>query len=268
MSKLSSSRMILNALARYVPISVFEGIPSDRDTRCTACGVDIHAGDPVVELSPGKGFTDWQYLIAEGSHLCPHCATCFGGTFFSDVQSPLIPAAVFNEDDVWVMLTDAQRHAFLLDPPKPPFVAYVTYPNNNQHIAWRAPVTLDTRVIKLAFGRDLWVIYRDRLMRASERCFELAEHIRANGIKLVPNHPFISLSRELGNDGYGRIRPDIRKWMEAQGLNKDIVFLESLTEGELWGLGVMNKEKPDAPQKVSLGVYIEEKKKKKKKKKS
>lgn len=263
MSGLSPSRFILESIQKHVPeydLHLIEGVPSDESIPCSACGVTIQKGDPVIKPSLGDSFTDWQYLIHPGAvHLCTHCATCFGKAFLQSFQTSRAPAAVFSQDGAWLITKDQQRHWFLLNPPKPPFVAYIAM-TNNQHLVWRAPFTMDTRVVKIAHGRSTLIIHRERLFKASEICFEITEQIRKDGIKINTNHPFISLSRDMDVDGYGRIRADILTWMIKKGMKEKLRFLESLNEGELWGLGILNKSKPEIPQETTINEYFLEKK--------
>jgi hypothetical protein len=51
---------------------------------------------------------------------------------------------------------------------------------------------------------------------------------------------------------HGKIRDDYRRRMVSLGLHSEIRLLESLGEGELWGLSVLVKKKNEVPKTTTL----------------
>lgn len=261
---ISSSKLVIEALSRHAGIEfpAADGIPSPEDTHCGACGVAIPQGERLVRIMPNSTtFTDWQYLahptLIEGRvPVCQHCAPLFTGTFLS--HQARASAAVYSADGAWMLTLDAERMALLLDPPEPPFVAYVAT-TMGQHVAWRAPVTLDKNLIRIGVGRDSITINRPLLLEASTICRELADSVReqmknkdGKPYVLKQNHPFISLDRKMESPTHGVIQPPILGWMLERGMQDKIDFLGRLGEGELWGLSVLNKSRQEDPIVTSI----------------
>jgi CRISPR type IV-associated protein Csf1 len=261
----SPSKLIVDSLRNHVGIDLPPGTGNQAETptHCSACGVHIAAGDDMAWLRPNqKSFTDWQYLTHESFDdgavpVCPHCAALFGQAFVQQIQSRAA-AAVYSNEGAWMLTRDSERKWFLLTPPNPPYVAMIAT-TMGQHVAWRAPLTLDNNLIRIAVGRRVITINRPRLMEASSLCFGIADRVRAEmkkpdgkPVTLVPNHPFVALDRKMEVSAHGVIRPSIRKWMSSNEMDAEIAMLESLGDGELWGLSVLNKAKIEDPIEVSV----------------
>ncbi len=260
----SSSRIVLDSVARHagVTLAAPEGIVADDDIHCGACGVAIPCGGRFVVLRPDAGsFTDWQYLAVHGAPggefaVCPSCATLFTKAF--QVYQTRAAAAVYSAEGAWMLSFDAERRWFLLTPPEPPFVAYIAT-TMGQHVAWRAPITTDKNLIRLAVGRTLLTINRPLLLEASDICRDLADAIRqeikdtqGKAINLKPDHPFARLDRKMEDPEHGMIPPRFREWMRKTGRTNELAFLDGLGEGELWGLSVLNKAKHEDPIKTCI----------------
>jgi CRISPR type IV-associated protein Csf1 len=144
-----------------------------------------------------------------------------------------------------------------------------------QHVAWRAPVSMDKNLFRIAIGRDILSINRPRLLRAIEICSsvmpKIAAHQESNDAAKtkkrknsnVRKHPFILLSRDTEERGHGVLRQDYREIMMSLGMRDEIEFLEDLDEGILWGLASFLKEKEVTPRYVSINDALAERAKKK-----
>lgn len=268
MSALSASRMVLQSLQQHAPdvaLTAPQGIPVTEATCCAACGADLQPGDRMVWSKPGKGFTDWQYLthptLRDGQFpLCTACAVFFTSDYLRFQAA--IPAAACGPSGAWALTSDAERRWFLLTPPEPPFVAYVAT-TMGQHVVWRAPITMDANLLRIGVARSVLNIRRPLLLAASELCHSLAAGLREDGFKVTGNHPFAALDRKMESAGHGQIRGDCRAWMQDHGLSDEIELLESLSEGELWGLAVLNKSKPDTPVATTIADKLTARKAKK-----
>jgi CRISPR type IV-associated protein Csf1 len=249
--------MVLESLqqhAPHVPLSPPQGIPVTEPTCCAACGCDLLVGDHMVWSRPGKGFTDWQYLthptLRDGQFpLCTSCAVFFTSDYLRFQAA--IPAAVYGPAGAWSLTGDAERRWFLLTPPEPPFVAYIAT-TMGQHVVWRSPITMDAELLRIGIARTVLTIHRHKLLVASDLCHDLAGRMREDGLKVTGNHPFTALDRKMEAGGHGQIRPDFLMWMQNHGLTDEINLLESLGEGEIWGLAILNKSKPDIPAVTTI----------------
>ena len=219
------------------------------DGQCKCCGKDIKQGEAVGEVSTGKSFTDWTDFYA-GDYVCISCTTAFTGDFMKIAKS-----AVVNKDGAWSLSKDENRKWLLLDPPEPPFVAFIAT-TMSQHLAWKAKPTLDKDRIALLVGKIQYMIDRPLLLQCVEDAKELVDWVRLNGkIKITPNHPYAALSRDGGDERHGTIRRDIEEFVINSGDQKMIAILNrlrTLGEGELLGMAVLAKQKQEATVKLSL----------------
>lgn len=264
--KLSPSKIIVESLRDHadMDISVPVAGTAEHDTHCAACGVDLPAGSPTAWLRFGDSFTDWQYLANETMRgevqVCQHCAALFGSSFLKNVQATA-SAAIYSPEGAWVMNKDSDRVKFLKDPPNAPFVAYIAT-TMGQHVAWRAPITLDRDLIRIAVARDVITINRPLLLEAVKVCKRvmsaIAEDVkdekeaaqagkrrgRPRAVE-IPKHPFYFLDRTMEDHRHGQISNFYRERMLKLGMEAEIKFLEGLGEGELWGLSVFVKKKEE-----------------------
>lgn len=244
------SQIIVEAINRYTPkrFSVPAGQPSQNDTHCAACGVGITKNSPMVWFTPSSSFTDWQYLNHEVTHngslpVCPHCSVFFSGEFLKFQAK--VSNVVYSADGAWSIGKDSERLWFLTNPPEPPFVSYIQE-MMGQHIAWRAGITLDKDLIKVAIGRRVLTIDRPYLLNVSSFCRSLATRLSEEKvINTNPEHPFIRLDRKLYGSGHGVLRNGVADWMISHGMSDELYELESLPEGILWGLSTLNKLKQE-----------------------
>lgn len=263
---LSPSKIIIESLRDHADMDISLPVAgkAEHDTHCAACGVDLPAGSPTAWLKFGGSFTDWQYLanqtVRGEAQVCPHCAALFGSNFLQKVQATA-SAAIYSSEGTWVMNKDSDRVKLLKDPPKTPFVAYIAT-TMGQHVAWRAPVTLDRDLIRIAVAREVITINRPLLLRAIDVCKRVMDAIgqdmqdeeeaaqagkrrgRPKAVE-IPKHPFHSLDRTMEKPRHGQIKDFYRERMLKLGMTAEIEFLESLGEGELWGLSVFVKKKEE-----------------------
>lgn len=273
----SASKIVVESLHRHTSrrLPLPAGIPSEKATHCAACGVQIRQGDPMVRFRPNVGsFTDWQYMthefVVDGQFpICPYCAALFPKDFLQ--HQAMASSAVYSRHGAWMMTLDVERAWFLLTPPEPPFVAYVAT-TMGQHVVWRTPVTIDRDYLRVGIARSVLSIDRPLLMAASEMCRELVWSANADveagradkSLKNTKNfHPFSFLDRKMEGAGHGELRSVFRRWMQDRGLHAQIDFLESLGEGELWGLAVLNKAKQEAPVETRMADKLASKAKEK-----
>jgi CRISPR type IV-associated protein Csf1 len=182
-------------------------------------------------------------------------------------------AAVYSEDEALLITTDAQRMDFLMNPPNPPFVAYVAT-TMGQHAAWRAPVTLDKSLIRIGFARRHLTIrmpvFEQALLLSGQvidaynkPILAHNETVKAKKDKKKPldlRSPFQFLDRSIEDGSHGLVRSDIKKFMLENGMTKELAFFESLSEGELWALSIFVKKKQETPTRLPIAQKLLDKK--------
>jgi CRISPR type IV-associated protein Csf1 len=214
------------------------GVPAKNEGICALCGKTINLGDPCShKLDLGSSFMDDLDMACRGSQmLCGYClelktaqnlrATGFGVFSSKDGVLP------FRK---W---PDVGRA--LVNPPEPPFC--MTYAlNNNQHMAWRAPVNLSKDLFYVRVGlRDL-KIRRKKLLEAVEHCRVLAEAVNdLQGKKENPKaktkpNPFSTLAPDFKDPNHGRLKTIVFQKNLAH-LRPHVDALLDLTQGETWAL--------------------------------
>jgi CRISPR type IV-associated protein Csf1 len=275
MTNLFPSQIIVESLRDHagIDISIPVAGKTENDTHCAACGVALPSGSQAARLKFGRSFTDWQYLVGETAHggevqVCRHCASLFSLPFLR--LQATASAAIYSPKGAWIMTKDEERIAFLNSPPEPPFVAYIAT-TMGQHVAWRAPVTMDRDLLRIAVARDVITINRPLLFQAVKVCEGVMAKISQDILDEasvtgqeggkgrgrpktadVPKHPFEFLDRDMDAPSHGKIRDDYRRRMVSLGLHSEIRLLESLGEGELWGLSVLVKKKDEVPKTTTL----------------
>jgi CRISPR type IV-associated protein Csf1 len=196
-------------------------------------------------------------LAAPGSNdICGWCAVVTG-------KDGLRAAAygVFSSAGVTPFRTWLSIKSVLLDPPAPPFVAvYAT--KNNQHMAWRAPISFSRDLFYVRVGDDSLLIRRsilndalaassrlraaldqywlDRAAAAGRKLKPLSEaaQLRAKSARRVVPHVFVRLASDLKDPEHGVIIPTIYQIPNIREgeASADLRLLENLTLGELWAM--------------------------------
>jgi CRISPR type IV-associated protein Csf1 len=275
----SAPEIITNAMRLHLPsvLSPAEGAikHAEHDMVCALSGKVIKKGDPFVQVKPGKSFTDWQYLSGEANNgvltVTPESAALFTGEFLK--YQAVASAAVYSADEALLITTDAQRMDFLMNPPNPPFVAYIAT-TMGQHAAWRAPVTLDKNLIRIGFARRHLTIrmpvFEQALLLSGQvidaynkPILAHNETVKAKKDKKKPldlRSPFQFLDRAIEDSSHGLIRSDIKKFMIENGMTKELAFFESLSEGELWALSIFVKKKQETPTRLPIAQKLLDKK--------
>lgn len=245
---ISASRIAMAGLGGFTKPAT--GTPVSAPTACMACGVTIARGESAIKWRPSKStFTDFQYLAAGSGVLCIYCAPLVENRVLVKTQK-----CVISEDGAWSLAKDAHRAWFLTDPPRTPFVAVIS-DSMKQHLIWRAPVTLDTDLLRVQIGRSSLSIDRPLLLEAVGWASAAAEIARAAGLRVTPNHPFARLDRERSAPGHGTVRGDILALANDHSELRELLRrLHALGEGELWGLSVLAKARRETPTVEPLNL--------------
>jgi CRISPR type IV-associated protein Csf1 len=143
----------------------------------------------------------------------------------------------------------------LENPAEPPFVAaYATA--NNQHMAWRAPVSLSRDIFYVRVGlRDLRV-RRPFTLRAVEAAVAIGEFMGVAPTKSSLPHPYATLSSDLKDHGHAHLRVSATSKGRGrvllddarEALPEEFYYLDNLTLGETWAMRFLLS--PNAGQKA------------------
>jgi len=163
-------------------------------TACQLCGAAIPVGAIAIPWKAGPGFMDESAYACHSGVVCANCP-------------PLLTAPVLRSGGVLInrtralrVLTFAELGRVIADAPlEPPFV--VVYPTGKQqHLLWRAAVTLDRRVVRVQWGERSLAFDVARLRGLEADARRLSRHLPVPTGKTVRtmHHPFAKLSLKAG----------------------------------------------------------------------
>jgi CRISPR type IV-associated protein Csf1 len=188
--------------------------------------------------------------------MCGWCAVLTGKDGLLQSARGVFSAAGVTPFGAWLAIKAA-----LLEPPEPPFVAlYAT--KNNQHMAWRAPISFSRDLFYVRVGEDSLLIRRPVLNQALDASTRLrgalddhfqkrasasgakpraaadAAKLRAKSARRTVPHVFLKLSSDIKDTDHGVINPSLYKveGVREGTLGDDLRLLENLTLGELWAM--------------------------------
>lgn len=219
------------------------GVPASKAGRCAMCGQVIREGDSCIGLDLQPAFVDDLYMACRGSDMV--CANC--GPFMTADGLMVSGHGAFSAEEGYLPFRKwGEITALLLEPPKPPFVM-VRATANNQHMAWRAPVSMSREQFYVRVGlRDL-KIRRSHLKQGVQDAVALGEAIadyrarksgkpaKAAG-KTLPN-PFNHMDPDIKNIQHGQLS-DLAPIVAAGNpkLTAALSRLMGLTLGESWAM--------------------------------
>jgi CRISPR type IV-associated protein Csf1 len=160
---------------------------------------------------------------------------------------------VHTRQGSFVLTKDAERVAFFLQPPSPPYVVVLNEGTNTLHHAWCAEVTLDNEQIAVRFGKQNLIIRHSKLMKAVELCEEAAQLLNENNnsknkVKKVFTHPYKVLDRNLSDLNHGQFKDDSLLLAHTNPRMAEILdILSDNTLGETWALAALVKAKKEEP---------------------
>ncbi len=231
----SSSAIVVAALGLEP-----DGTTATHNADCAYCGAKIKPGDVCIPFVAGSAFMDDTSLAARGSGwTCGNCAVLLSAEGLRTSGYGMFSL----EDGVTPFRKWGDIAKALENPAKPPFVAiYATA--NNQHMAWRAPVSLSRDLFYVRVGlRDLR-FRRPFALRAVEAAVKIGEFMGVAPTKSSLPHPFAMLSSDLKDHGHGQLRASATSkgkgkvlLTEArEALPEEFYYLDNLTLGETWGM--------------------------------
>lgn len=239
--------------AGFKPIESVE--VNQENVVCGFCGAPLPKGSMANKLKLGQSFVDRIYMAEPNSKFkCPDCESINVPEILRNRRSSVVTEEGWFPVSKWHHLC-----WFLLNPPRPPFLFFVSDSKNaflQQHMVWRTPVSLSPELFYLRHGNDLFVINHSRLMAAFKACQVVTDALNAYIDDKYQNdsgssklrHPFLSLDDQRANTSHGSINPLV---YELEGrVDPDLInLIAGLNSGEAWALFrlVFSKNTPEKP---------------------
>lgn len=189
----------------------------------------------------GIYFSDTRDLASESRRICWRCS-------WLRKQAGMygMAATVSTPTELYPIAKDIHKAWLFTTPPPAPF--FVTLSSSTmQHLAWRTPVTLDNRFIKVRFGPQVFTVRPDTINRA----LSIADASNQPG---TPWRSPLYLDRKAQDERHGLLTRHGRETLD----DEQIAFLTNeLTRGEQWALAyVMHSKRPvpHMPEPVTAAV--------------
>lgn len=240
-------------IAKALDIEPFGTHIADQDSFCCMCGFSVKKGDDVTP-SPLKGqpaFTDEPSMAFATSRIACKWCTPFVAKGYSKKNMGAAANKVHTLKGSYILTKDAERAAFFLNPPDPPYVVALNSGTNALHHAWCAEVTLDNEQIAVRFGKTNLIIRHSKLMKAIQLCEEAAQILNEDKDtknKRTYTHPYKSLDRNLSHLNHGCFQDRALSIARTNSRMADILNqLSDNTMGETWALAALVKAKKESP---------------------
>ncbi|KLR58967.1 hypothetical protein OX89_04030 [Diaphorobacter sp. J5-51] len=215
------------------------------------CAAQLKAGDPVNAIGKdtfGESFNNKLDIHEAGDVLCGDCAALWQRDFLMKYSKTYAtPSGVFK------LASNEDIQAFILTPPRPPFVA-VYNTRQQQHMIWRTPLCLSNEVLIVRLDDEILHIDRDKVLRAVSAWQRTLARMKELGFKGLPAYP----ERTLSSRATGSIRDDVAERIsgDSEAGARDIETLRSLRVGEWWAMCAINKVDLDSPASWPLPVKL------------
>jgi CRISPR type IV-associated protein Csf1 len=219
------------------------GAPSKVAQQCSLCGGEIKIGDLVSPFRPGPSFMDDLSLIRTGKVVCcGYCAPLLTKNILSKTQ-----AFFSTSKEARSLLRQEYRAWFWSNLPEPPFV--VAFNNTKMgHVAWKAPVTLDSRAVWVQHGMQAWPVRAHRLAE----WVKAAKDVLGSKEKAKGRSPFISLDPKIADFETALLRPDLIT-TATENQPEALQFLREMNVMEAWALAALLFSEPVLPPLIDLG---------------
>lgn len=224
---------------------------------CSFCGDNIPKGNLVALkcIKNNSGFTNDIDLINGDNVACKYCAVFLGMT-----ELRIGGNKIYSEAGAFNIKPDNDRGHFLLNPPKPPWVAVITNKSMfAQHLIWLTPPTIDNNLMVFRLGKQILKIPRKRLLKSIKLCGQASRIIEKSGLTRKGKtftHPYIRIDRDLDNLSHGQFLGVALKVAKTDEKMAEILaYLAENPLGVTWALATLVKAKAleeVSPQPVTL----------------
>ena len=212
------------------------GAPASKDCTCIMCGAKLGPGDlvnPILKDTFGDSFNNKLDMHRKGDVLCGDCDALWSKDFLQKYSKTYA-----TTEGVFKLASNLDVQAFILTPPRPPFVAIINT-RQQQHMIWRTPVCLSPDILIVRMDDEILKVDRAKVLAAVSAWQYVVERMKHLGMKGVPAYP----DRTLSSRATGSIRGDVATKIgeeSAEGA-KAIAALRALRVGEWWAMTAMNK---------------------------
>lgn len=219
---------------------------------CAVCGAKLVTGEPIDTLALPPSFTNQSSLADSGGKWrCGACTAVMVRSVFQMGMSTIL----ITGDGVFPIVRKEHRSWLFLTPPEPPF-AIAIQNAQQQHVLWRAPVSLSKDLLMIRVGERLVRIRRPHLLAARDAAQHLHSIRKTAGrpVKDGVENPFINEWKMLSQSG-GQLKgwamkliQDQEKPLPAEHMSR----LLSLNAGEAWALTAALFEHPVKPDALTI----------------
>lgn len=229
MTVYSPSRFIVHCTNQ----SLLGTATAKEDGYCALCGGPIFAGERVTPTSTlGESFNSKHDINGSGSDLiCGCCKRVSSRDWMERLKKSLV-----TEQGVFVLASNAAQAQMILNPPPPPFLAYVAT-GQMQHVIWRSRVTVSHDEIFVRVGDTQLSFSSARVHKLLVSARALVELMRAHGLN--GKSPFQNSDRELKGPTGTALRPDLMRAIETDSAAMaHAAALGAMSLGECWAVGI------------------------------
>ena len=198
------------------------GLPANSSSTWSACGRPIAAGQHAGQFEPAKSFNDRIQFAKRGDfNVCGWCLAVLAEPTTGKTSG------CAHAGGLICLNSDAEKAAFMRNPPEPPFIVALTSIDNPQHIIWAASVSYSRDRFAVRFGPTTMQIDRQRVLSAVDAisAYTKADKKRAQRLFYL-SHNLKKLDDFSVNR---RFEEDASE--EAEAIRS---MFNSMNRGELW----------------------------------
>lgn len=249
MSQITASRLTIQA-AGIKPTGSFLAGHEHIGQRCAVCGADLIPGEPIDQLNLPRTFTNHSALaIPKGDWRCGACNAIMTNAEFQMGASTILVC----REGVFPIIRKEHRAWAFLTPPEPPFVIAIQNAKQ-QHVIWRAPVSLSKGLIMVRLGEQIFRLRQQKLLN----CVEIAKRIDearitpGRPVKDAIENPFVNDWKFQSTEG-GKLKNWVWRLRSEQKIaDEDFLELTSLNGGEAWALTAFLSEAIVKPESLKF----------------
>ena len=158
--RVSATTFICESLGMKNP-GIYEALA--HDANCAFCGRVIPKGEGALKAAYSSGFNDFNALAAISSKYACWACDAMGHKLFMQKYSK----ALITSTGVYGLAKSDDLALLLVNPPEAPFVAYIS-DAQQQHLAWRTPITVNRDRLIVRVGDTLHTMRRPAMLEGAE----------------------------------------------------------------------------------------------------
>lgn len=217
--------------------------------RCAVCGGPLNAGEPVDSLVLPKSFTNHAALaIPGGDWRCGACTAIMGRSIFQMGAATVL----ITEQGVYPIDRKEHRAWALMHPHAGPFAISIQTAKQ-QHVVWRAPVSLSPEVVLLRVGEQLFRIRKRLLLEAigEAKKLDAINNSKGRPVKAGIENPFVN-DWKFQNANGGRFKSWVLGLLRDGAISQqELPALFRLNGAEAWVLTAALHDTPVQPESIA-----------------